>query len=110
MEFGQNVQVREISEQQEHPRQLKGSMISKCANLSCSAPFRYLHEGKLFCFAPVPGAVPWTDGIPFRWLCSICSSTMTLDLDRRGEVIVLLAAGEGADPSGDSEVKIGVSA
>ncbi len=61
-------------------------MLSKCANPSCSAPFRYLHEGKLFRVARrVNGngsANGWESKPPqqleYYWLCDSCASQMTI--------------------------------
>ena len=84
---------QELSEQPGRPTLLKVSVISKCANPSCSTPFRYLRGGRLFCFASASGTEPWTYGMPYRWLCSECSPTMTLNLDEHGRVALLLVAG-----------------
>ena len=64
-------------------------MLAKCANPACAAKFRYLHEGKLFLFELKPD--PSMRGPPadadyadrsrtpqYFWLCSSCSSNMTL--------------------------------
>lgn len=62
-------------------------MLSKCANPSCTAPFRYLHEGKLFRVArrSKVGASKGNgyDGKPpekleYYWLCDSCASQMTI--------------------------------
>jgi hypothetical protein len=59
-------------------------MLSKCANTSCSAPFLYLHKGKLFRM-DVPVDSPDNTGgkkpacrVEFFWLCNECAGTMTL--------------------------------
>jgi hypothetical protein len=60
-------------------------MVSRCANPSCDACFKYLHEGRLFQF---PAANPATRirtnsvVIEFWWLCPRCCSSMTLVEDR----------------------------
>lgn len=59
-------------------------MVSRCANPSCDACFKYLGEGRLFQF---PAANPATRGtaggvIEFWWLCSRCCLSMTLVEDR----------------------------
>jgi hypothetical protein len=63
-------------------------MLSKCANPECTAPFHYLHDGKLFQIDT--SAVPQSAGpqlvneakpahrIEYFWLCTQCSSSMTL--------------------------------
>ena len=88
MEAVYPAQTPETPQQREHSTLEKGSLISKCANPACFTPFRYLHPGRLFCFGEVPGAARRTDGMPFRWLCGTCSSAITLDLDKSGEVVL----------------------
>jgi hypothetical protein len=72
-------------------------MITKCANQSCSQPFRYFRGGKLFIVdvgsnGQSAGANA-TDRTPLKlehfWLCELCSATMTLVLgqDRTATVI-----------------------
>ena len=58
-------------------------MLAKCANPACSAPFRYLHEGKLFRLDLGAGP-PSVNGhaprqLQYFWLCERCASTMTLE-------------------------------
>lgn len=64
-------------------------MVANCANPTCTARFRYFHEGRLFVFEKKPhgpnGGSPsvWEGGAGFRiprcyWLCSSCCSEMTL--------------------------------
>ena len=75
-------------------------MVSKCANPECSAPFLYLHRGKLFRID--------TEGrqdrrrnmgnenksgksmrrIEFYWLCDECAVKMTLAFDKVSGVFV----------------------
>jgi hypothetical protein len=90
-------------------------MLQKCANPSCTAPFRSLREGKLF----LAEAFPHDPNRPFDgarrkmlrrehfWLCAACSAHFTLCFDaERGMLTVPLtdhsaprflirAAGEG---------------
>jgi len=58
-------------------------MLSKCASPSCSTPFRYLHEGKLYLIGRKPasgGRTPPADfkysgnsrALEYVWLCSSC--------------------------------------
>jgi hypothetical protein len=60
-------------------------MVSRCANPSCDARFKYLREGRLFQF---PAANPATrvsvsaSVVEFWWLCSSCCLSMTLVEDR----------------------------
>ena len=70
-------------------------MVSKCANPSCLAPFRYLHEGRIFTVrADVARHRP--DGADPRveryWLCSSCSDNMTLVLQSGKVLLRSLAA------------------
>jgi hypothetical protein len=67
-------------------------MLQKCANPSCTAPFRSLREGKLFLAeTPSQDANHSFEGarrkMPRRehfWLCAACSTSFTLcfDIDR----------------------------
>jgi hypothetical protein len=79
-------------------------MLSKCANPSCSASFRYFHQGKLFRVETSLTANFTTslgDGsveninasrskarVEFFWLCDRCAPEMTLEHDGRGHVTV----------------------
>lgn len=57
-------------------------MLSKCANPECPEILRYLHKGKIFCFAPTPEVQSVTGIHPVLeerfWLCERCSKEMTL--------------------------------
>jgi hypothetical protein len=53
-------------------------MISKCANPSCSVPFLYLHEGRIF--AAHSTAAARSAAVERYWLCDACAQTMTLVL------------------------------
>ena len=62
-------------------------MVSKCANPACSAPFLYLHQGKLFQIEvgtsgrsdPVHVANPKPSRrLEYYWLCDACSKRMTM--------------------------------
>jgi hypothetical protein len=70
------------------------SMVSKCANPKCSAPFQYFREGKIF-QVEVDGSggirptgpqlvssSRKTPRLEHFWLCGKCSTTMTLMLER----------------------------
>jgi hypothetical protein len=72
-------------------------MLQKCANPSCSAPFRSLREGKLFLAETLPheSAAPSAEHQPrvrrreHFWLCEPCSVQFTLRLDtERGMLTV----------------------
>jgi hypothetical protein len=70
-------------------------MVSKCANPSCVAPFRYLHEGRIFTVRAretehrPDGADPKVERY---WLCSTCSDRMTLVLQSGRVLLRALAA------------------
>ncbi len=70
-------------------------MVSKCANPACMAPFRYLHEGRIFTVPAEPraGTAPVVERY---WLCSTCCDSMTLVL-QRGKVL-LRALAEVPEP------------
>jgi len=62
-------------------------MLSKCANPNCSAPFRYLRDGKLFRWdgvaithhAASPSHAPKPNRkVEFFWLCADCASRMVV--------------------------------
>lgn len=65
-------------------------MLAKCANPECSAPFRYLHQGKLFQIEVDAGEGPLTRSgltlvkgkppqrVEYFWLCDTCARTMTM--------------------------------
>ena len=65
-------------------------MVSKCANPACHAPFRYLHEGRLFnIFEAVPGADQrpnHASRTELYWLCGECVMTLRIML-QDGRVI-----------------------
>ncbi len=65
-------------------------MLSKCTNLSCSALFRHLADGRLFRLEtetryPLPNARE----TEFFWLCEPCSAAKTLRLTRDGTVVAI---------------------
>ncbi len=70
-------------------------MVSKCANPACMAPFRYLHEGRIFTVR-AHGAEHRPDGadplVERYWLCSTCSDSMTLVLQSGRVSLRALAA------------------
>lgn len=76
-------------------------MVSRCANPACAAPFRYLHEGKLFQIErplnrnaanhnefpdDATGRKPASQ-VELFWLCKNCSLTMTLIFEKGGRVV-----------------------
>lgn len=84
-------------------------MLRKCANNTCSNPFRRLSDGKLFqveteYFAPpdIPKtrAAGWGPGrlhrIEHYWLCDECSSFLTLTFEKgQGMITIPLAGATG---------------
>jgi hypothetical protein len=72
-------------------------MLSKCANPSCLASFRYFHDGKLFRVETAVSGEGESNVMPagkilrrteFFWLCDRCASEMTVDYDAKGSVQV----------------------
>jgi hypothetical protein len=75
-------------------------MVSKCANPSCSKPFRYLHEGKLFRVEKPYNHLPDDGGpmtadltsakpvrsVEFFWLCEKCAAVMTLSFQQEAGI------------------------
>jgi len=68
-------------------------MLSKCANPSCSAIFRYMHEGELFRIEVEAKHDSTSDAegmnetmsprrLEYFWLCAGCSARMTLKYSR----------------------------
>lgn len=63
-------------------------MLSKCANPTCAAVFRYLHEGKLYVMdrrrpltAPKPKYARKPAQLEYAWLCSCCSLYLIIEID-----------------------------
>ncbi len=71
-------------------------MVSKCANPKCSNVFHYFGQGKVF---EIRSAVPRQSSgyaeakngniVEHFWLCSTCSSTLTLAMNRQRKVLVI---------------------
>lgn len=76
-------------------------MLAKCANPSCSTPFRYLENGTLFRLESDPWCASHQRCREFFWLCRSCSATLTLRLDEGANVRV--AAAGNPPRSGDDE-------
>lgn len=65
-------------------------MLDKCSNPSCSAPFLYLQEGKLFRLEIDPAINHRAGPDEYFWLCDDCSSKMTLCLgEGEAEVVAV---------------------
>lgn len=51
-------------------------MLAKCANPSCSTPFRYLNEGRMF-YVHLDGSSAGLEGaarqVEHYWLCEACA-------------------------------------
>lgn len=76
-------------------------MLTKCANTACSNTFRYLHDGRLYlinaisCFdARTRSSTPASKyGSPeYAWLCSGCSSYLTIHIDEENGTIMVCAS------------------
>jgi len=79
-------------------------MLSKCANPSCLNEFHYFGEGKVF-------EVRWEEssgathdsrgrkrqGTEHFWLCSGCSSRLTIAMDSGRNVLVIPRPNQDAD-------------
>lgn len=70
-------------------------MLAKCSNPSCTAPFHYLRDGRLFQMETGLGG-PHAVGdkkpvhkIEYFWLCNRCSAEMTLAYERGKGVIAV---------------------
>jgi hypothetical protein len=75
-------------------------MVSRCANPSCEAQFKYLHEGRLYhFFSDGAFAEPPTTRLSARmfcwWLCPGCCSSMELVQEHAdGVTLVPLKSGD----------------
>ncbi len=66
-------------------------MVAKCSNPSCSAPFHYLKEGRLFRLeSDAATRSSKFIRVEYFWLCDRCSSAMTLRLGEDGTVVTVL--------------------
>jgi hypothetical protein len=74
--------------------ELKPAMVSQCANPSCTAHLKYLHEGRFFVLRTRSAERYWGgDAGPFGappgkqiqcfWLCQNCAREMTIGKDGR---------------------------
>lgn len=69
-------------------------MLSKCANPSCSATFRFLREGRIL-LVESPAAKGKLESLATRrrehfWLCDSCSKTLTMVSHSSGAHVVPL--------------------
>jgi len=78
-------------------------MLSKCANPFCPNEFRYFGEGKVFeirrdrLSTTAPGHGKARARTEHYWLCSNCSSTLTLAVDSSHNIVVIRRPAEEAD-------------
>jgi hypothetical protein len=77
-------------------------MLGKCSNPSCSAPFRYLRDGKLFRLESDPRLrTSKPNKLEYFWLCDHCSPRMSLRIgDAGGTLPVLLPGSDQRDFNG----------
>jgi len=69
-------------------------MLGKCSNPSCSAPFRYLRDGKLFRLEADPRLrTSKPNKLEYFWLCDRCSPRMSLRIGGEGDVRPVLFPG-----------------
>jgi hypothetical protein len=78
-------------------------MLAKCANPSCTTPFHYLHDGRLFQMETglggrqAVGDKKPAHRIEYFWLCHQCATDWTLAYERgKGVIAVPLQRGRGA--------------
>ncbi len=78
-------------------------MLQKCANPACTAPFRSLHEGKLFVAESFTTDLDGFDGNRRKtrkrehfWLCGACSAQFTLHFDSNLGMLTLPLSERGA--------------
>jgi len=69
-------------------------MLGKCSNPSCSAPFRYLRDGKLFRLEADPKLrARRPNRLEYFWLCDGCSPEMSLQINDAGNVLPVMMPG-----------------
>ncbi len=90
-------------------------MLSKCANPTCRALFRYLHEGKLYVIGPKE-ALDWhkpkcsakSGQVEYAWLCSACCLHLTIQTDEEFGIRVVRrfdpGGGDGFGKSGHASI------
>jgi hypothetical protein len=82
-------------------------MLAKCSNPVCDAPFRYLGDGKLFRLETDPTLrIRESRRWEYFWLCSRCSSTMTLRLEDDETVAAVLLPEPMRDVSDDAFILV----
>lgn len=84
-------------------------MLAKCMNPNCSAPFRYLRDGRLFNLEiPVrPDGASRACRVERFWLCDECASSLTVVLKGNSASVepryLELATGERVEQSEPEE-------
>jgi hypothetical protein len=77
-----------------YPMQRGASLLRKCFNPSCSAEFRYLHEGKLYCLssqrAPAQNKKYERSEVEYVWMCSACSHAFQPTRNADGQISLKL--------------------
>ncbi len=71
-------------------RRLEDVLVSRCANPSCEARFKYLHESRLFQFPSVstPNGVSKNRlNFAFWWLCPRCCSSNDSDSNTKAPIL-----------------------
>jgi hypothetical protein len=66
-------------------------MLNKCVNPSCSSPFRYLRNGRLFRLEGDPlFRNSKANRLEYFWLCDHCSPSMSLRIAKEGKVLPIV--------------------
>src|SRR6266404_2383837 len=61
------------------------AMLQKCANPTCTTPYRYFREGRLYEFQVTPDSTCQSESVPTAssrrelfWLCDVCAASHAL--------------------------------
>jgi hypothetical protein len=82
-------------------------MLGKCTNPSCSVPFRYLRDGRLFRLEADPRfrtSKPYK--LEFFWLCDRCSPRMSLRISDKGKVLPVTLSGSDQSDFGGKGITL----
>ena len=71
-------------------------MLDKCINQSCSTPFRYLRNGRLFRLESDPLVRASKPKAEYFWLCDRCSAKMNLCITKEGTVSPVMLSRQGS--------------
>lgn len=76
-------------------------MVAKCANPSCPALFRYLHEGKLFrADVHIENSARQSQRkTEYVWLCGRCAREMAPKIEVSGNAVIVRLFTTGRSPS-----------